>query len=131
MSVFMSPSRRPTWAGTGVNDWWFWCISWRCQVLLLASQSDVPRPERQYPRYLIWGPHTSSYDTLNPSIRVSETQAPHVEWSERPLCEIRPRDTYSIFLIRRAFGQQRWYILFYSKNIVYFIVLYFILFILS
>jgi hypothetical protein len=46
-------------------------------------------------------PHASSYDTPSLSTRVPKTQAPADAKHERPRCEIRPRDTYNLSLIRR------------------------------
>jgi hypothetical protein len=51
-------------------------------------------------------PRASSYDTPGPSTRVPETQAPLDARHERPCREIRPRDTYSLSLIRRMFRRR-------------------------
>jgi hypothetical protein len=48
----------------------------------------------------------SSYDTPGPSIRVPKTQALPDARHERPRREIRPRDTYSLSLIRRMFRRR-------------------------
>jgi hypothetical protein len=51
-------------------------------------------------------PRASSYDTSGPSTRVLETQAPPDARHERPRREIRPRDTYSLSLIRKMFRRR-------------------------
>jgi hypothetical protein len=51
-------------------------------------------------------PHASSYDTPGPSTRVLEMQAPSETRHERSRREIRPRDTYSLSLIRRMFRRR-------------------------
>jgi hypothetical protein len=51
-------------------------------------------------------PRASSYDIPGPSTQVPETQAPPDARHERPHREIRPRDTYSLSLIRRMFRRR-------------------------
>jgi hypothetical protein len=51
-------------------------------------------------------PHASSYDTPGPSTRVPETHAPSDARHERPRRKIRPRDTYSLSLIRSMFRRR-------------------------
>jgi hypothetical protein len=51
-------------------------------------------------------PCASLYDTPGPSTRVPETQASADARHKRPRHEIRPRDTYSLSLIRRMFRRR-------------------------
>jgi hypothetical protein len=51
-------------------------------------------------------PRASSYDIPGPSTRVPETQTSADARYERPRHEIRPRDAYSMSLIRRIFRRR-------------------------
>jgi hypothetical protein len=51
-------------------------------------------------------PRASLYDTPGLSTRVPETQTPPDTRHERHRREIRPRDTYSLSLIRRMFRRR-------------------------
>jgi hypothetical protein len=51
-------------------------------------------------------PLASSYDTLGPSTRVTETQAPPNARHECSRRKIRLRDTYNLSLIRRIFRRR-------------------------
>jgi hypothetical protein len=67
--------------------------------MTIDSGADISGTQYETPR-------ASSYDTPGPSTRVPETQALADARLERPRRVIRPRDTYSLSLIRRMFRRR-------------------------